>query len=161
MEFSHFDEAGHARMVDVTGKLPTQRMARATVDVFMARETLTAILEHRIAKGDVFEVARIAGIMAAKRVHELIPLCHQIPLGSVGLDFQAVGEARVRITAVARAHAVTGVEMEALTACAVAALTVYDMCKAIDRAMVVSQLALAEKRGGKSDYLAAPGEGDA
>ena len=155
MGFTHFDERGRAQMVDVTAKSPTQRYARARATVRMAPATLEAILEHRIAKGDVFEIARIAGIMAAKRVHELIPLCHQIPLGSVTIGFEPAGDHTVSIVSEARAHAVTGVEMEALTACSVAALTVYDMCKAIDRAIVLEQVLVVEKRGGKSDYLAA------
>jgi cyclic pyranopterin phosphate synthase len=155
VEFTHFDEHGQARMVDVTGKAVTDRYARASVRVRMKRETLTAILDHRIAKGDVFEIARIAGIMAAKRVQDLIPLCHQIPLGSVKISFAPEGDSVVSICAETRARAVTGVEMEALTACSVAALTVYDMCKAIDRGMVVGELKLEEKRGGKSDYLVA------
>jgi cyclic pyranopterin phosphate synthase len=158
MEFSHFDESGRARMVDVTAKAETDRFARASVVVRMEPATLEAILAHRVKKGDVFEVARLAGIMAAKKTHDLIPLCHQLPLGSVGLSFTPEGADRVRVEAEARARAVTGVEMEALTACSVAALTIYDMCKAIDRAMVISELKLEEKRGGKSDYLA-PGGG--
>jgi cyclic pyranopterin phosphate synthase len=160
MSFSHFDEGGAARMVDVGSKAPTHRRARASVVVRMEEATLRAILEHRVEKGDVFEIARLAGIMAAKRTPELIPLCHQIPLSSVGLTFEPRGGREVLVTAEARAHAVTGVEMEALTACSVAALTIYDMCKALDRAMVIGELKLEEKRGGKSDFLA-PGAGGA
>ena len=152
MTFSHFDEAGQARMVDVGGKTPTRRTARASVVVRMQEATLASILEHRVAKGDVFEVARLAGIMAAKKTPDLIPLCHQLPLSSVGLTFEPRGSSEVVVTAEARAFAATGVEMEALTACSVAALTIYDMCKALDRAMVISDLKLDEKRGGKSDF---------
>ena len=154
MSFTHFDESGQAKMVDVGGKTATDRRARASVVVRMQAATLQAILDHRIEKGDVFEVARLAGIMAAKRTPDLIPLCHQIPLSSVGLAFEPRGADQVVVTAEAKAHAVTGVEMEALTACSVAALTIYDMCKALDRAMVISDLRLEEKRGGKSDFLA-------
>jgi cyclic pyranopterin phosphate synthase len=159
MPLTHFDARGQASMVDVTAKRATERHARASVAVRMAPATLAAVLAHRVEKGDVFEVARIAGIMAAKRVHELIPLCHQIPLGSVSLSFDPRGPAEVLITAEARAHAVTGVEMEALTACSIAALTVYDMCKAMDRGMEVCRLRLEEKRGGKSDFVAPPAGG--
>jgi cyclic pyranopterin phosphate synthase len=157
MSFTHFDESGQAKMVDVGGKTATDRRARASVVVRMEAATLRAILDHRIEKGDVFEIARIAGIMAAKRTPDLIPLCHQIPLSSVGLSFEPRGAAEVVVTAEAKAHAVTGVEMEALTACSVAALTIYDMCKALDRAMVISDLRLEEKRGGKSDFVASGG----
>jgi len=152
MTFSHFDESGQARMVDVGGKTPSRRTARASVVVRMEEATLQSILDHRVSKGDVFEVARLAGIMAAKRTPDLIPLCHQLPLSSVGLKFEPRGAREVVVTAEAKAFAVTGVEMEALTACSVAALTIYDMCKALDRAMVISDLRLEEKRGGKSDY---------
>lgn len=151
-EFSHFDESGAARMVDVAGKTPTKRTARASVVVRMDPATLVAILEHRVEKGDVFEIARLAGIMAAKKTPDLIPLCHQLPLSSVGLTFEPKNGSTVVVTAEARAFAATGVEMEALTACSVAALTIYDMCKALDRAMVIDDLKLLEKRGGKSDY---------
>jgi cyclic pyranopterin phosphate synthase len=161
MTFSHFDEEGRARMVDVGGKTPTRRTARASVVVRMEPATLRSILEHRVEKGDVFEVARLAGIMAAKKTPDLIPLCHQLPLSSVGLTFEPRGDSAVVVTAEAKAFAVTGVEMEALTACSVAALTIYDMCKALDRAMVITELKLEEKRGGKSDYTAQAGEGAA
>lgn len=150
--FSHFDESGAARMVDVGGKTPTRRTARASVVIRMDAGTLAAILEHRVEKGDVFEIARLAGIMAAKKTPDLIPLCHQLPLSGVGLTFEPRDGREVLVTAEARAFAVTGVEMEALTACSVAALTIYDMCKALDRAMVIGDLKLVEKRGGKSDY---------
>lgn len=154
MGFTHFDESGDARMVDVTGKTQTTRTACASVAVRMMPTTLEAILDHRIEKGDVFEIARLAGIMAAKKVPDLIPLCHQIPLGSVTVTLEAAPPDRVIIQVTTRAHAVTGVEMEALTACSVAALTVYDMCKALDRAMVIETLRLESKTGGKSDFLA-------
>jgi len=156
MDFTHVDAEGRARMVDVTKKAPTDRYARASVTVEMSDATLAAIVDRRMEKGDVLQVARVAGIMAAKRVHELIPLCHQIPLGSVAVDLEVRQPSTIAIVAKVRARAVTGVEMEALMACSVSALTVYDMCKALDRGMVISNLRLEEKRGGKSDFLAQP-----
>jgi len=152
-EFTHIDEKGRARMVDVTPKHVTHRLARASVCLNMQPSTLTRIIEGGMNKGDVFAAARIAGIMAAKRVDELIPLCHQLPLGSVSVDFEpAAGRGVLKIIVTARAEAKTGVEMEALTAASIAALTVYDMCKAVDREMTIDALKLEEKSGGKSDY---------
>jgi cyclic pyranopterin phosphate synthase len=145
---THFDESGASRMVDTSGKAITLRTARATARVVMAPTTLRHILDRRIAKGDVFEVARLAGIMAAKRTGELIPLCHPLGLTSVTIDFAPDGDGAVQITAVAKVEARTGVEMEALTAAAVAGLTIYDMCKAIDRSMQVTDVRLEEKTGG-------------
>ncbi|MFN0054017.1 MAG: cyclic pyranopterin monophosphate synthase MoaC [Planctomycetales bacterium] len=150
--FSHFDDSGASRMVDVGGKLTTPRLARASGRVAMAPETLRAILDRRIGKGDVFEVARLAGIMGAKKTSDLIPLCHPIGLDSVTLSFQPVGETIVEIEAVACVQARTGVEMEALTAVTVAALTIYDMCKSQDRGMVLGPFELQEKSGGKSGH---------
>jgi cyclic pyranopterin phosphate synthase len=147
-ELSHFDESGAARMVDASSKPVTLRTARASGRIEMQPETLLAILDRRVAKGDVFEVARLAGIMAAKRTGELIPLCHPLGLDSMTVDFAPDGDRAVRITATARVHARTGVEMEALVAAAVAALTIYDMCKAVDRSMVLSEVRLEEKTGG-------------
>jgi cyclic pyranopterin phosphate synthase len=147
-ELSHFDESGASRMVDTSEKPVTLRTARATARVEMQPETLRRIVDHRMAKGDVFEVARLAGIMAAKRTGELIPLCHPLGLTSVTIDLEPQGESVVLITATAKVHARTGVEMEALTAAAVAGLTIYDMCKSIDRSMVVTDLRLDEKTGG-------------
>ena len=150
-EFTHFDERGASRMVDVTHKEPTNREAIARGVVFAAPETLAKIDGRGFAKGDVLEVARLAGIMAAKRTSELIPLCHPLNLSGVDLDLSVdhdrgcvLIESHVRVTAQ------TGVEMEALTAVSVAGLTVYDMCKSVDRGMVIGEIRLIRKTGGKS-----------
>ena len=150
-EFTHFDKDGKSRMVDVTAKTPTERMAWASGTVTMKASTLKRVMNSKIAKGNVFEVARIAGIMAAKRVHELIPLCHPLALTAIDIDFspdakkgEVMVDARVRLTGK------TGVEMEALTAVSVSCLTIYDMCKAVDKGMVIGKINLIEKTGGKS-----------
>lgn len=148
---THLDESGAARMVDVANKDVTHRRAVATALVEMRAETLAMIVEGRAPKGDVFAVARVAGIMAAKRTSDLIPMCHPLALTHVSVDLSAE-ECAVRITAVAETDGKTGVEMEALTAASVAALTIYDMCKAVDRAMVVTDVMLLEKEGGKSGH---------
>lgn len=140
-------------MVDVSDKDVTLRSARASGLVRMAPETLSLILDRRMAKGDVIEVARLAGIMAAKRTGDLIPLCHPLGLEAVELSLVPEDSRTLRIEATARVRARTGVEMEALTAVSVAALTVYDMCKAIDRAMVIEQVRLEEKSGGRSGHF--------
>ncbi|MGE5191637.1 MAG: cyclic pyranopterin monophosphate synthase MoaC, partial [Deltaproteobacteria bacterium] len=132
---THFDESGASRMVDVGSKPVTERMARAAGTVSMSAGTLRTILDRQVAKGDVLEVARLAGIMAAKKTAELIPLCHSLALDSLALDFKVVNDGTLGIEATVRVTARTGVEMEALTAVSVAALTVYDMCKSIDRGM--------------------------
>jgi cyclic pyranopterin monophosphate synthase len=149
---SHLNEAGEARMVDVGAKAVTMRSAVAEGFVAMAPETLELlILEGQAPKGDVLATARIAGIMAAKRTHELIPLCHPLALTQVTVDFVPSREpAGIRVEATAKVEAKTGVEMEALTAVAVACLTIYDMCKALDRAMEFSGIRLIEKTGGRS-----------
>jgi len=147
---THFDEAGNAVMVDVTGKDVTARVAVAEGRVVMAPATLAAIRDRAVAKGDVLAVAQLAGIMAAKRTHELIPLCHPLPLSSLTVALEPSGEDAVAITATVKVTGRTGVEMEALTAVAVAALTVYDMCKAIDRAMRIEGIRLVHKSGGRS-----------
>ena len=148
---SHLNEAGEARMVDVSVKAVTERSAVAEGFVAMAAKTLELILQGEAPKGDVLATARIAGIMAAKRTHELIPLCHPLALTQVTVDFVASREpAGIRVEATAKVEAKTGVEMEALTAVAVACLTIYDMCKAVDRAMVFSGIRLIEKTGGRS-----------
>ncbi len=148
---THVDEAGQARMVDVSAKEATARTAVAAGTVTMAPATLAALRAHTLAKGDALAVARVAGILAAKEVPRLIPLCHQIPLGSVTVDFTFDDAATsVRITATAKTLGQTGAEMEALTAVSVAALTIYDMAKALDRAMVISDIRLERKSGGKS-----------
>lgn len=148
---THFDESGAARMVDVSGKEETAREAVARGRVLMLPETLDLILEGSVAKGDVLGVARIAGIMAAKNVSGLIPLCHQVNLASVDVLFEPDRQGRcVHIQATVRTTGRTGVEMEALTAVAAAGLTIYDMCKAVDRAMTITDIRLMKKTGGKS-----------
>ena len=152
-DFSHLDADGKAKMVDVGSKPVTSRRATATADVRMLASTAEGIQAHEIKKGDVLNTARLAAIMAAKRTSELIPLCHQIPLDDVRVDFEFPAPDLLRITATASCHARTGVEMEALVAATHAALTVYDMCKAVDRAMCVEHVRLEAKQGGKSgDY---------
>jgi len=147
--FTHLDSEGRARMVDVGGKEVTQRRAVARARVTMQEETAQALADGTVAKGDVLAVARVAGIQAAKRTSDLIPLCHPLMLSSVQVDLTP-GPSWVDIEATAETVDRTGVEMEALTACSVAALTVYDMCKARDRAMQVEALGLVEKSGGRS-----------
>jgi cyclic pyranopterin phosphate synthase len=149
-ELSHFDEHGAARMVDTSAKPETKREARASGLVRMAPSTLALIRDLGLAKGDVLEVARLAGIMAAKRTGELIPLCHPLPITSAAIDFTFAGEDLLQIEAKVRVFGRTGVEMEALTAVSVAALTVYDMCKAVDRVMTIERIRLEEKSGGRS-----------
>ena len=149
-KLSHLNDAGEARMVDVGEKAVTRREAVAQSIVVMQPETLTLIAAGEMPKGDVFATARIAGILAAKRTGELIPLCHPIPLEQVTLELTPVYPDRVRILATARCDYKTGVEMEALTAASVAALTVYDMCKAVDRGMVIERTCLLQKSGGRS-----------
>jgi len=153
---SHLNEAGKARMVDVSAKAATERVAVAEGFVAMAPETLELILQGNAPKSDVLATARIAGIMAAKRTHELIPLCHPLPLTQVTVEFAPSRDpAGIRVEATAKVEAKTGVEMEALTAVTVACLTIYDMCKAADRAMVFSGIRLIEKMGGRSGYYKA------
>jgi cyclic pyranopterin phosphate synthase len=150
-KLSHYDEAGRASMVDVSAKMPTLRKAEARAFVAMSGEVLQAL--PRNPKGDPLEVARIAGILAAKRTSELIPMCHQIPLSSVEVTLK-VGKNGIAIRTMARTTAVTGVEMEALVAASVAALTIYDMCKALDKGIEIREVVLESKSGGKSgDYL--------
>ena len=137
-------------MVDVAGKPETQRRAVARGMLHMASATLNEILEQGVAKGDVLAVARVAGIQGAKRCSDLIPLCHPLPISKVAVDFAAVGNDRLEIRAECRVQGQTGVEMEALTAVSIAALTVYDMCKAMDKGMVIETVELVRKEGGKS-----------
>ena len=155
---SHFDESGASRMVDVGDKAETHRLARASALVRMQPATLALIRDKQLAKGDVLEVARLAGIMAAKKTADLIPLCHPLPLTSVKLEFSFPSDDSVRIEAAAKVFGRTGVEMEALTAVSVAALTVYDMCKAVDRGMTVEAIRLDEKDGGASGHYTRPPE---
>ncbi len=154
-DLTHLDEQGHARMVDVGGKPETARVAIASGRIRMSREALAAIREGDVPKGDVLAAARIAGIMAAKKTAELIPLCHPLALDSVGIDF-AFEEDGVRATATASLTGRTGVEMEAMTATSIALLTIYDMAKAIDKGMIIEELRLIEKRGGKSGTWRCP-----
>ena len=148
--FTHFDDQGRAAMVDVSAKAETERVAIARGRVVMAPETLARIQEGQIGKGDVLGVARIAGIMAAKRTSDLIPLCHPLMLSKVTVDLTPAPPDAVEIEALVKLSGKTGVEMEALTAVTVAALTIYDMCKAIDRGMRIEAVRLAHKSGGKS-----------
>ncbi len=151
MGFTHLDEKGKAKMVDVSEKPRTQREAVAKGAIYMKPETIRMIIERAIPKGDVITVARVAGIMAAKRTSDLIPMCHPLNLTSVNVDI-SIEEEKNRLTIESRVKTVgqTGVEMEALTAVSVTALTIYDMCKAVDKEMVISDIMLMEKRGGKS-----------
>jgi len=150
-QLSHLDEQGRARMVDVSEKAITSRVALARGTIRMQPKTLALILDEKIEKGDVFSVARVAGIMAAKKTSELIPMCHPLNITSVKIDLTPQKEpARVDIEASVRVSGKTGVEMEAMTAVAVAGLTIYDMCKAVDREMTIGEVRLVEKRGGKS-----------
>jgi cyclic pyranopterin monophosphate synthase len=152
-DLSHFDASGASRMVDTSGKPDTAREARASAFVRMRPETLALIRDRKLAKGDVFEVARLAGIMAAKKTSDLIPLCHPLPITGVTVDFTPVGDDALRIDAAVKVFGKTGVEMEALTAVTVAALTVYDMCKGVDREMTIERIQLDEKSGGKSGHF--------
>src|SRR5262245_3365295 len=157
-DLTHFDDQGASRMVDVGDKQVTQRTARASGRVVMQPATLARIQQRGFAKGDVLEVARLAGIMAAKRTSELIPLCHPLPLDGVTIDFAFPDERTVTIAAEVKVTAKTGVEMEALTAVSVAALTIYDMCKSIDRGMSIERVQLEEKAGGKSGHFVREGQ---
>ena len=153
---THLDAQGNAHMVDVSEKHVTQRSATAKAVVEMLPETLNLILDGKAKKGDVIATARIAGIMAAKKTHELIPLCHPLMISKVTVDF-APDEASsaIEVSATVKVEGKTGVEMEALTACSVACLTLYDMCKAVDRGMKITNLRLVEKAGGKSGHFTA------
>jgi cyclic pyranopterin phosphate synthase len=155
MALTHLDDSGNARMVDVGGKPATQRSATARGKIMMSPAVLEAIRDGDVPKGDVLAAARIAGIMAAKKTAELIPLCHPLALDSVTLDFGFV-DGGVEATATASLTGRTGVEMEAMTAVSIALLTIYDMAKALDKAMVIGPLRLIEKRGGKSGDWFAP-----
>lgn len=162
MTLTHFNAEGHAHMVDVADKSPTDRLAIAEASVVMTPETLVLVLAGTAAKGDVLGVARLAGIMAAKRTADLIPLCHPLPLTQASVDFAPdTALPGVHIRATVRTHGNTGVEMEALTAATVAALTIYDMLKAAEKGMRIEGVHLALKEGGKSGRYAATGSGTA
>lgn len=151
MEFTHFDEKGASRMVDTGGKAVTARKAVAKGRIYMKEETLKAVLEMRMKKGNVFEVARIAAIMAVKKTDSLIPLCHPLLINSVSVDFMPnEKENFIEIEVTVSLSGQTGVEMEALTGVSIAALTIYDMCKAVDKDMIISDIKLMHKSGGKS-----------
>ena len=152
-DLTHFDESGASRMVDVGAKPVAARMARASSLVRMQPATLKLIRDRGLANGDVLAVARLAGIMAAKRTPDLIPLCHSLPLDAVEVAFDFPDDSTVRIEATVRVTARTGVEMEALTAASIAALTIYDMCKAVDRGMTIEAVRLEEKSGGRSGHF--------
>jgi cyclic pyranopterin phosphate synthase len=152
-ELSHFDAHGASRMVDVGEKPATARVARASGQVRMAPTTLALVRDHKLAKGNVLEVARLAGIMAAKRTSDLIPLCHPLGLDAVEISFEFPDDSTVAITATARVTARTGVEMEALMAVSIAALTIYDMCKGVDQGMEIDAVRLEEKQGGRSGHF--------
>jgi len=149
-DLTHFADDGASRMVDVSAKEATLRTAVASGLVRMEAATLALILDRKVAKGDVFEVARLAGIMAAKRTGDLIPLCHPLGIDGVEVDFTAIDDRTVKVEATVTVRGRTGVEMEALTAVTVAALTIYDMCKAADRGMVIDRVRLEAKSGGRS-----------
>lgn len=150
MSLTHIDDNGAARMVDVGEKDVTRRSASAQAVVSMQPETLSLILSGGMPKGDVFACARIAGIMAAKRTWELIPMCHPLPIEGIEMEITPISDTDVRIVSILRCTHKTGIEMEALTAASVAALTLYDMCKAVDRGMVIRDVMLLRKSGGKS-----------
>ncbi|MBR2589479.1 MAG: cyclic pyranopterin monophosphate synthase MoaC [Clostridia bacterium] len=152
---THINENGEAVMVDVGEKAQTRRSATAYARIRMRPETLDALMRANLKKGDGLAAARIAGIMGAKKTSELIPLCHAIPMDSIRIDFKAESDTVLGITVHTKCSYKTGIEMEALTGASVAALTIYDMCKAIDRGMIIESVKLLEKTGGKSDYRAA------
>jgi len=156
--FTHFDEGGRARMVDVSQKEATMREAIAHGSISMNRETFRMIMDKRIAKGDVLGVARVAGIMGAKRTADLIPMCHPLNITNVEINFFSQGENKIEIEARVKTRGQTGVEMEAFVAVSTAALTIYDMCKAVDRGMIISDIHLVEKKGGKSGTFRWKGE---
>lgn len=152
-EFTHLDKKGQAVMVDVGEKNVTSRTARARATLKMKEITLKALLASELKKGDGLATARVAGIMGGKKTSELIPLCHNIPIESIKVDFENNGKDELYIITEAKCTYKTGIEMEVLTAASVAALTVYDMCKAVDREMVIKDIRLTEKTGGKSDFF--------
>lgn len=159
-ELTHIDKSGRAKMVDISDKLDTHRIAIAEGEIFMKKETLEKIESSGIAKGDVISVAKIAGIMSAKRTYELIPLCHNILLNKIDVNLESFVEgdnAGIKIIAEVSCTGKTGAEMEALTAVSITALTIYDMCKAVDKEMRITNIRLLEKRGGKSGTWKANG----
>ena len=150
-ELTHINAKGDAQMVDVADKNTTERVAKTSGKIFMEPQTLQKIKDNDFKKGDVLAVARVAGIMAAKKTHDLIPMCHLLNLSKVSVEFEFI-ENGIQVNTLAKLSGQTGVEMEALTACSVALLTIYDMCKAVDRFMRISDIQLLEKSGGKSGH---------
>jgi len=150
LEFTHLNAKGEASMVDISEKAVTSRVASASAIIVMAVDTMNQIFDGKLAKGDVLAVARIAGIQAAKKCSELIPLCHPLALNKVRVDFDKVAPDQLRVTVEASVSGKTGVEMEALTGASIASLTIYDMCKAVDRNMSITELKLLSKTGGRS-----------
>ena len=149
-KLTHIDESGASRMVDVSEKNITERIAVAHARVTMKPETFNLIMDKKVAKGDVLGVARVAGIMAAKKTSELVPMCHPLNLNSVKIDYEDNNQDSIEITSEVKVSGKTGVEMEALTAVSICALTIYDMCKSADRSMIISDVYLVKKSGGKS-----------
>lgn len=159
-ELTHIDENGKAVMVDVTGKLPTVRTAQAVSEVHLSDNVFTKIKNNLIDKGDVLSAARIAGIQAAKKTYELIPLCHNIFISKIDISFELIEEKKtIKIRSFAKTDAKTGIEMEALTAVSIAALTIYDMCKALDKSIYITGIKLISKTGGKSGNYSNPKAG--
>ncbi|WGS64294.1 cyclic pyranopterin monophosphate synthase MoaC [Marinitoga aeolica] len=152
MEFTHLDKNGNVKMVDVSEKNITLRIAKAHGKIKMKKETLNAIVSGKVAKGNVLTTAKIAGIMGAKKTSELIPMCHNIFISKIDIEFK-INEGNIEIFSMAKTESKTGIEMEALTAVNIAALTIYDMCKAIDREMEITEIYLLEKSGGKSGHF--------
>ena len=156
MDLTHFDEGGRARMVDVSDKAETARVAVARGKITMKPETFERIRSGLIAKGDVLAVAQVAGIMAAKQTSQIIPMCHPLMITGAKLSFNLVEPSEIMIEAIVKVYGKTGIEMEALTAVSVAALTIYDMCKAMDKTMTIGDIYLVEKQGGKSGHFVRP-----
>ena len=152
MELTHMNDEGRAKMVDVSNKSETKRIAIASGNIWMKKETIDVIREGKAKKGDVLAVAQVAGIMAAKRTSEIIPMCHNIGLDGVDIGF-VIHENNIEISATVKVSGRTGVEMEALSAVTAAALTIYDMVKAVDKDMIITDIRLLEKHGGKTDYI--------
>ena len=151
-DFSHLDKSGNVRMVDVTDKIDTSRIARAEGKIFMKSETISALSDNAIPKGNVLTTAKIAGIQAAKKTFEMIPMCHQLNLSFVDIEFKIHSDF-IQVNSIAKTKDATGVEMEALSAVSVAALTIYDMCKTLDKTMLIGEIKLIKKDGGKSDHV--------
>lgn len=153
MKLTHVDSKGKAKMVDVTDKMPTKRLARARGYINTTRETISLIRKNQVAKGDVFAVAQIAGVLAAKQTSAVIPLCHPLRITNIKVDINIIGEDRILVESEVYCDEKTGPDMEALNAVAAACLTIYDMCKAVDKEMIIESICLTEKRGGKQIYV--------